>query len=406
MPEQTEQLVSLLAQTTNGRGKATERISEIAYKRTANNHNYRYRVNQVIAKSSTSADGEVIRVQLPAFGAICGEIFIQVGLDALDAGTYDPHVGAKILKYIRLIHSDQFFEIEPKRVWPILLSQMRNQDAKGKRKELFGTGSASASAQTLCIPLLQPWSVHFANNMYDNDGPRYSTRERGLFPAFAIKENVVFELVFEPRSAYTDSASAASTAGPKNVTLLWEEVVAAPDTLEAIKRSIPLAVCAPDFTYLDSNANDGSAETVVNITSLLSKAPTHTLWFDIQENSVTDRDPFNKASSDGMSLQELNCDGRDLISDRDLGAAVKRYLQIVRGRPVGAEDTDPQLPNLSFGNDEGFSVAHAQQQLSNTACNNVTLTFKCKEASVVSIAAQHQRHYEVDQGTLKSSSVY
>ena len=405
MPEQTESLVKLLAQTTNGRGKSTERIPEISYKRTANNHNYRYRVNQVIAKSTTSKDGETIRVQLPSFGSIVGEIMISVELDALDAGTYDPHVGAKILKYVRLIHSDQFYEIEPKRVWPILLSQMRNKNDKEKRKELFGNSSASAAAQTLCIALLQPWSVHFSNAMYDHKGPRYGQRS-GLFPAYAIKENVVFELVFEPRSAYTDGASGATTAGPKNISLLWEEVVADASTLAALKQSIPLAVCAPDFTFSDGNVNDAASESVVNITSLLSKSPTHTLWFDVQEDSVTDRDPFNKARGDGMSLLVLNCDGRDLISDRELNTEVKRYLQIVRGRPVGAEDEDPQFPNVSFGNDEGFSVAHARQQLSNVACNNVTLTFKCKEASVVSIVAQHQRHYEVDQGTLKSSSVY
>ena len=406
MPEATEQLVQLLEQTSNGRGKATERVASFGYKRTANNHNYRFRVNQVIAKSSTSKDGETIRVQLPSFGAIVGEIFVQIGLDALDAGTYDPHCGAKILKYIRLIHSDKFYEVEPKRVWPILLSQMRSKNDKTKRKELFGTGTADAAAQTLCVPLLQPWSVHFANNMYSRDGVQYSVRERGLFPAWAIKENVVFELVFEPRSSYTNGASGATTAGPKNVTLLWEEVVAAPETLAAIKNSVPLAVCAPDYTFLDGTANDGSAETVVNITSLLSKAPTHTIWFDVQENSVTDRDPFNKARGDGMSLLELNCDGRDLVTDRELGTEVKRYLQVIRGRPVGAEDIDPQFPNLNFGNDEGFSVAHSRQQLSNTACNNVTLTMTCKVASVVSICAEHQRHYEVDGGTLKSSSVY
>ena len=237
MPQQTEQLVTLLGQTSNGRGKATERVPDFTYKRTANNHNYRYRVNQVIAKSTTSADGETLRVQLPAFGAVVGEIFVQVELDALDAGTYDPHVGSKILKYCRLIHSDQFYEVEPERVWPILLSQMRDKDAKAKRKEIFGTGSAAAAAQTLCIPLLQPWSVNFANNMYDFEGPRYGARERGLFPAWAIKDNVVFELVFQPRSEYTDSASAATTAGPKNVTLCWEEIVASAETLNAIKRA-------------------------------------------------------------------------------------------------------------------------------------------------------------------------
>jgi hypothetical protein len=269
---------------------------------------------------------------------------------------------------------------------------------------MFGLDNADGGAQTIVIPLLQPWSIHFSDLMYNVQGPEYSERNRGLFPAFAIKENVVWEITFRPRSHFTNGASGASAAnGLENVTLMWEELVASSEQLEEIKKNLPLQVCAPDYTHLVSQSNDGT-ETDYNITSLLSKAPTHTIWFNVNLNSQTDRDCFNKEQK--VDLAELDCDGRTLVSDRDQNVAVRDYLDLIRGKPVQAASVQPQFPNICFGNDKSYSVAHAQQQLSNTACNNVVLSLKCSAASTMVITAEHQRHYSIENGTIKSSNVY
>ena len=403
MVEQTEQLVKLIQGTTSGRGKSTVRKPEFSYKRTANNYDYRFRLNSVVAKAAVSKDGEVLRVQLPSFRSCVGEQFLQVTLPALDAGTYDPAVGAKVISKCKLIHSDVAFEIDPELVWAILVGQCRNANAKTKRKLMFGSAAASAGAQTIVIPLLQPWSCHFSDLMYNVHGPD-GTRNRGLFPAYAIKENIVWEITFRPRSHYSDGASGATAAnGLENVTLMWEELVASAEQLAEIKKDLPLQVCAPDFTHLESQTNAGS-ETDYNITSLLSKSPTHTIWFNVLLNSQTDRDVFNKEQK--VDLAELDCDGRTLVSDRDQNVAVRDYLEMINGKPIQAAGVQPQLPCICFGNDEGYSIGKSQQQISNTACNNVVLSLTCSAASTLTISAQHQRHYSIENGTIRSSNVY
>ena len=67
---------------------------------------------------------------------------------------------------------------------------------------------------------------------------------------------------------------------------------------------------------------------------------------------------------------------------------------------------DPFIPCVSFDNDGGYSVAHAQQQLSNTACNSVTLRFQGTAACAGTIVAQHQRQFVVDAGTIKNQNIY
>ena len=103
-------------------------------------------------------------------------------------------------------------------------------------------------------------------------------------------------------------------------------------------------------------------------------------------------------------FEELECDGRILISDRDESDAVKRYRDILEGAPTNRGN--PFLPAISFGNDGGYSVAHAQQQLSNTACNSVTLRTEASAACTGNFTAEHQRQYQVANGTITSVNIY
>ena len=397
---QTESLIKLLGSTTSGRGKANVRIPEFKNRRTAGSSDYRFRTNSVIVKSVISNSGETVRVQLPSFSTCVGEMFLEVTCTALNnSATYDPHIGAKLIKRCILRHSDNAYEVEPEKVWPILLSNCRNKEDKATRAALFGNGTANANEQTVVIPLLQPWSQHFGNELYGAEPARHGRRDRPLFPAYALKENIVFEIEFQPRSHFI-AGSPNNAGGITNVSLLWEELVASPQTYEKLKKSMAKAVVAPDYTHL-AITNNGSEQSYA-ITALLSRAPTHALWFNLQLDADSSRDPFSKINT--VVFEELECDGRILISDRDESEAVKRYRDILEGAP--SNRGDPFLACISFGNDGGYSVSHAQQQLSNTACNSVTLRTQLSAACTGQLTAEHQRQYQLSSGTITSVNIY
>ena len=44
--------------------------------------------------------------------------------------------------------------------------------------------------------------------------------------------------------------------------------------------------------------------------------------------------------------------------------------------------------------------------LSNTSINNAVLKLQCAAASTLTITAEHQRHFAIENGTIKSSNVY
>ena len=158
-----------------------------------------------------------------------------------------------------------------------------------------------------------------------------------------------------------------------------------------------------DFTYLKSKANDGT-ETEYNITSVTSRAPTNNLWLLIKADDDQTRDPFNLVAE--IDTEELECDGRIVLSNKDESRAVRKYVDLIEGRPVRAQDTAPQCPVVTLGNDAGYSVAHSRQQLSNTACNNVVLRLKCDAACTFDIAAEHMVHFSCEGGTIRSQNVY
>ena len=138
------------------------KVPSFRYRRTANEANYRFRVNSVQAASTIAPAGQTIRVALPAYSAIVGEQFLKLTLNACSSGTIDPYVGASLIKSVRLRHSDVAYEVlNVKAVWAYLISKCRNKQDKEQRKKIFGNSSADAAEQTIIVPLLQPWSVHF-----------------------------------------------------------------------------------------------------------------------------------------------------------------------------------------------------------------------------------------------------
>jgi hypothetical protein len=396
MPAQTESLIKLLNGTSSGRGKANVKVPSFRYRRTANEANYRFRVNSVQAASTIAAGGQTIRVALPAYSAIVGEQFLKLTLNACSSGTIDQYAGAKIIKSMRLRHSDVAYEVlNVKAVWAYLVSKCRNKQDKEQRKKIFGNSAADAAEQTLIVPLLQPWSVHFGPELYGPEPVRHGRRST-LFPAYALRENAVWEIEFEPVTNFTSTGSTGCVI--KDVNLCWEEVVASPDVIAAIKKKLPKAVCAPDFTFQPVTAT--GAEQTVDVTAVLSRAPTHSLAFYLK-TSAND-DPFDIV--DSLSLEELECDGRILITNRDESAAERQYRDILEGRP--SNRGAPEIPIMSFDNDGGYTApGHASMQLSNTACNVVTLKLKAA-ASSGQIIACHERQFIIDAGTIKNMNVY
>jgi hypothetical protein len=300
-----------------------------------------------------------------------------------------------VIKTLRLRHSDVAYEVlNVKAVWAYLVSKCRNKEDKEQRKKIFGNSAASAAEQQLVIPLLQPWSVHFSPEMYGPEPVRHARRST-LFPAYALRENAVWEIEFEAVANFCSTGAAGCQI--KDVSLCWEEVVCSPDVATAIKKKLPKAVCAPDFTFQPITCT-GSEQTE-DITALLSRAPTHSIAFYLK--TTANSDPFDIV--DTLALEELECDGRILVTNRDESAAERQYKDILEGRP--SNRGAPEMPVVSFDNDGGYSVAHSSQQLSNTACNSVSLKVNAA-ASSGQIIACHQRHFLIDAGTIKNQNVY
>ena len=147
MPAQTESLIKLLDGNSAGRGKATVRIPSFKYRRTANEMNYRFRINSVQAAASVSDAGQTIRVQLPAYSSIVGEQYLKVSLNACTGGTYKQYPGAQLIKSIKLRHSDVAYEVlDVKETWAYLISKCRDKEDKEQRKKIFGNSAADAAA--------------------------------------------------------------------------------------------------------------------------------------------------------------------------------------------------------------------------------------------------------------------
>jgi hypothetical protein len=395
MPAQTESLIKLLDGNSAGRGKATVRIPSFKYRRTANEMNYRFRINSVQAAASVSDAGQTIRVQLPAYSSIVGEQYLKVSLNACTGGTYRQYPGAQLIKSIKLRHSDVAYEVlDVKETWAYLISKCRNKEDKEQRKKIFGNSAADAAAAELVIPLLQPWSVHMSAEMYGPEPVRHGRRST-LFPAYALRENAVWEITFQPLTEFTTAGAQGGGIGA--VSLCWEEVVASPEVIEGIKKSLPKAVCAPDFTSQPITTTN--AEQAIDITALLSRAPTHSLALYLK--TAANQDPFDVVSV--LALEELECDGRIMLTNRDETQAEREYTDILEGRP--SNRGAPEVPAISFGPDGGYSVAHATAQVSNTACNQVTLRLNAAAASG-KIMAVHQRHFKIDNGTIRNANVY
>jgi hypothetical protein len=325
---------------------------------------------------------------------------LEISFPALNVGTYDPHFGAKCLERCRLIHSDVAYEVEPEVVWAILISQCRDNKIKEKRKAIFGGSSTSSTEQTLCIPLLQPWSIHYHKTMYRAEGNEHAVRP-ALFPAFALRENCVWEFTFRPMSHFTSGVTGTEAIG--QVKLLWEELVCSPATLEQIKKANPNSVCAADYTILRAQTAS-TVEKAFDVTAVMSRAPVHNIWIQGKLNTDASRDPFNRLQ-DELESYELEGDGRILLSDKDESQATRDYLQQIRGKPT-MSDEQPQCPCVTLGNDSGYSAATARQQLSNTSLNTCTLRLDFSAPCSFDIVCESQISYSVVNGTLQNQNVY
>ena len=398
MVEATETLIKLLSQTSSGRGKSNKKVESFNYQRTATSDNYKFRVNRVAVESTISAGGAVVRVQLPAYKSITGEVMLKLRVNAASAGTIDPYFGAKCLKSIKLRHSDVCYTIDdPAEVWAYLFSKMPDNIQKQERKKVFGNPAADAAEQTILLPLLQPWSAWLQPQMYQSSPPRHGARNC-LFRTDLLRENCVFEIEFAPVSDFVSSG--ATGVQVKDVELLFEELVCDGTVLAELKKSLPRSVCAPEFT--SQVLSTTGAEQDIDITALLSRAPTHSLGFYVKKTAGANRDPFD--IEEKLDLEEVEADGRRIVSNRGHDACERQMKDILEGR-VGTGRAAPNMPLISFDNGGQYSVSHATQQLSNTSCNSVTCRIQAT-AGTGKILAVHERLFLIDQQTIKNRNIY
>ena len=117
----TESLIKLRGQSSETRGRTTHKVMPFAVSRSSDSGVYAFRTNEILAKTDISKNGEIIRIAVPAFQNVVGEIFFTIDLPALDTGSYDASCVLKMIETVRVRHSDVVIEYSPELV-PIFFS--------------------------------------------------------------------------------------------------------------------------------------------------------------------------------------------------------------------------------------------------------------------------------------------
>lgn len=270
-----------------------------------------FRTQQISVKSAVANGGEILRFKLPAFGVI-GEVFLRIKLPALASGTYNASCSLNAISEVRLRHSDTFFTYRPDVYFPIALSRCDDAVEKLRLIRCFGDTSASGSAQSILVPIVHPWSL-WADDEFLRGHRAHSERRRGLMQCNLLKDTMLIEVDVNATLSYTDSGALSGSDSPFDVVCFWEELVS--NSMGSLKKTLPKAVCASEYTVLPGLANAG-AMTEYNINALLSRAPTCALHFFVKLNSDSDTSPFEFEND--VVDERLTADGRETIDTTEL----------------------------------------------------------------------------------------
>ena len=410
MPASTETLVNLRALTSEARGKANVTVPD--EKRIfKNKYPYNVRVNKITAVSGVSF-GNTYNFQLPTFGQVCGESFIEMTLPALaGTDTYRRYPLVQLVKKIVYRASTNFYEFEPAKDLPILLNRCKDPTQKAQLLALFEDSALSGSGGTYVLPLVTPWSVWHSDRLMV--GPiKHHNRAGGIWDSSMLADNLVIEIQFHTvADALSDSGAAFATASNLgDVIVRWEEIVASPNVLSAIKAEIPNNFMCEEYTRLEDQVVQDDSATTYRVASLVSRAGTHGFYFRVRAatDDTTLLDPF--LGDEHISSLVIRCDGREIYNSDSHPDRTRNYLKVLAGDP--GDVGKPKFAHWMFGNSSrNYDAGHITGMLKNGACNELDLDIQCigrvtDPDMLLDIVAVHLRQFTFEDRTIRDSNVY
>ena len=403
MSASTETLVKLRGLTAEGRGKANVAVPTSAVRRYKTQHSYNLRVNKVDVLQGVQLGGNY-SFKVPAFKQVIGEMWMEISLPELAGNhTWKTYPLCNVVERVTYRAGQKFYEFEPAKDFPILLNSIRDPKMKEQLLAMLKdhSGAASKNAGTYILPMVTPFSIWNTDRLAQP--LRHGNRGGAFMDCSRLADNLVVELQFASRAVATSDAASsyATAANLGNVTLRWEEIVAAPQTLAQIRREIPKSVCCDEYTRLERQDISSAQSTVYKCASLVSRAGTRGFYFKVDAGT----DDIMTGAEHVASLK-VRCDGRDIYDTDSRPDDTRSYQRILAGDP--GDVGQPKWAHFFFGNQhDQFDANFHGSLLKNGACNELDLEIQAESGgSKIDIIACHSRQFSFADGTIKVSNAY
>jgi len=406
MSASTETLVKLRGLTAEARSKGNVTVPTLTQRKYKSQHSYNIRMNKINALSGVAFGGNYSFV-VPAFQQVVGEMFIEMTLPALTTGTYRKYPLLHVVDLISYRSGQKFYEFCPRKDLPILLNRIKDKQMKDQILDIFKdkSGAASNATNTYILPLVTPMSIFHTDRL--SEPIRHGNRNGGLWDAGKLADNLHVEIQFASGvESCSEAPVVAGGANLGNVTLRWEEVVATPAVISAIKRDLPSYYCCEEFTRLEDQVVSDSATTVYKVASLVSRAGTTGFYLRARPVAADTTTLNCMAGNEHLKSLVVRCDGRDIYSTDERSDDQRKLQKILAGDP-GATG-EPKFAHFSFGNThQNFDAATVGGLLKNGACNELDLEIQSETSDDrLDICAVHLRSFVFADRTVKVSNAY
>ena len=406
MSASTETLVKLRSLTAEGKSKANVTVPTMTHRKYKSAHSYNVRVNKIQALTGVNFEGNY-NFQLPCFTQVVGESWIEMTLPTLATGTWRKYPLLHVIDKVTYRAGQKFYEFVPRKDLPILLNRCRDKAMKDQLMALFldKSGAPSANSNTYMLPLVTPMSIWHTDRLAQPI--KHGNRNSGLWDGSKLADNLVIEIQFASGvTACSESPVFDGASDLGNVTLKWEEVVAAPATLTAIRREVPSYFCIEEFTRLEDQVVSDAATTVYKVASLTSRAGTSGFYFRSRPQATDSSDLNCMGGSEHLKSLTVRCDGRDIYKTDERSDDQRSYQNILAGDPGAVGE--PKFAHFSFGNTHRqYDAATVGSLLKNGACNELDLEIQSETGDDrLDIVAVHLRSFTFSDRTVKVSNAY
>ena len=406
MSASTESLIKLRNATSECRSYANVSVPTNAPRKYKSEHSFNIRINRVDAIQGAEF-ASAYNFKCPSFGQCIGEMWLEFDLPALADAQYRENPLLHVVERVDYRLGQRFYTFYPSEDIPILLSKCRNREMKDQLLKMFAdpTGAASGNGGKYILPLVTPFSVWQTDKIC---APmRHGNRGGSLLDTSVFNgQDLVIEVTIAAAVDCTSSAGPTFTAASNlgNATLRWEEVVAAPAVLQAIRASIPKTRVCNEYTRLDEQACDSSTKTTYKAASLISRAGVS--GFVFRTYAAAD---VNKCMVGDAELGSLvvNADGRDIFDTDGRSAQQTDYQRILAG-DFGDLGVGPKFAHWDFGNQHhNFEAGTTGSLLKNGTVNELNLDITCAAGSDrIDIIAVHPRKFTLTSQGVKVSNCY